>query len=296
MRAAALLVPALLWSAGSQPAPASSGTKLVLLGTGTPRADPVHSGPATAIVVNDRAYLVDAGAGIVRRAAAAAAKGVAALAPEKLDTLFLTHLHSDHTVGLPDVIFTPWVQGRHGPLRIYGPDGTEQMTRHVLLAWQADIDIRTKGLEHRPPLDVQAHDIKPGEAYRDANVTVTAFQNAHGEWKASFAYRFRTADRTIVISGDTNPSAGVVAACQKCDVLVHEVYSEQYQPADMPNWSEYRSRYHTTIAQLAAIANETQPGLLVLYHRGAGSADEYLAGIRAAYGGRVVAGEDLDIY
>src|SRR5436190_2004396 len=104
---------------------AAAGTQVVLLGTGTPRPDPERAGPATAIVVGDASYLVDAGPGIVRRAEAARAKGFAALAPEKLLTAFMTHLHSDHTVGYPDLIFTTWVQGRHAPLKVYGPAGLE---------------------------------------------------------------------------------------------------------------------------------------------------------------------------
>jgi ribonuclease BN (tRNA processing enzyme) len=159
----------------ARPAPR---TQVVLLGTGTPRPDPDRSGPATAIVVNGASYLVDAGPGIVRRAAAAAAKGITALSMDRLDALFLTHLHSDHTVGLPDLIFTPWVQGRRVPLRVFGPAGTEAMTRHIMLAWQADIDIRTNGLERRARLDVEPRDVSPGVVFKDANITVTAFQNA----------------------------------------------------------------------------------------------------------------------
>ena len=131
------------------PAPAKSRTQVVLLGTGTPRPDPARSGPATAIVVDGTAYLVDLGPGIVRRAAAAFGKGIEALAVEKLETAFVTHLHSDHTVGYPDLIFTTWVQGRRSPLKVYGPEGLEAMTNHLMLAWQADIDIRTNGLERR---------------------------------------------------------------------------------------------------------------------------------------------------
>ena len=281
-----------------------AGTQVVLLGTGTPRPEPSRSGPATAIVVNDAAYLVDAGPGIVRRAAAAYEKGVIALAPDKLTTAFITHLHSDHTVGLPDLIFTTWVQGRHAPLTLYGPEGLEAMIAHIMAAWQADIDIRTKGLEQRSTkgLTVDAHDVKPGVVYKDANVTVTAFQNAHGEFKQTFGYRFQTGDRSVVISGDTNPSAALVEQCQKCDVLIHEVYAEAYRPADMANWLEYRSKYHTTTTQLAEIANKTQPGLLIMHHRGIGprgreiSDDQYLAEIRRSYKGKVVVGNDLDVY
>jgi ribonuclease BN (tRNA processing enzyme) len=283
---------------------AEAGTQVVLLGTGSPRPEPRRSGPATAIVVNNTAYLVDAGPGIVRRAEAAREMGIDALRASALQTLFITHLHSDHTVGYPDLIFTTWVQGRRTPLRAYGPAGLEEMTKHILLAWRADIDVRTSGLEHRPPAgaEVEAHDVAPGRIYQDANVTVFAFPNAHGELTASFGYRFQTADRTIVISGDTSPSAALVENCHKCDVLIHEVYSEAYKPADMPNWLEYRAKYHTTTTQLAEIATKTQPGLLVMYHRGVGalgneiSDEQYLAEVRRGYNGRVVVGQDLDIY
>jgi ribonuclease BN (tRNA processing enzyme) len=281
---------------------AQTRTQVILLGTGSPRPEPTRSGPATAIVVDDTAYLVDAGPGIVRRAAAAFENGVAALAPAKLQMLFVTHLHSDHTVGYPDLIFTTWVQGRRGPLRAYGPAGLEEMTKHILLAWQGDIEIRTQGMEHRSPVNVEAHDVKPGEVYSDANIKVTAFPNAHGEWTSTFGYRFDAGGRTIVISGDTNPSPALIEQCRKCDVLIHEAYSEHYTPADMPNWLEYRAKYHTTTAQLAEIANKTQPGLLVMYHRGVGSRgneisdEQYLAEVRRSYKGRVVVGHDLDVY
>jgi ribonuclease BN (tRNA processing enzyme) len=286
-----------------QSAPAAAHTQVVLLGTGTPRADPQRSGPATAVVVDNTPYLVDVGPGIVRRAAAASDKGIKGLAVANLQTAFITHLHSDHTVGYPDLIFTTWVQGRRRPLNVYGPTGLQAMTKYIMLAWQVDIDVRTKGLEQRSPsgLAVEAHDVKPGVIYRDRKVTVTAFPVAHGELQA-YGYRFQTADRTVVISGDTGPSAALIESCQKCDVLLHEAFSEDYTPADMANWLQYRPKYHTTTAQLAEIANKTQPGLLIVYHRGIGpsdreiSDDQYLVEIRRTYRGKVVIGHDLDVY
>jgi ribonuclease BN (tRNA processing enzyme) len=106
-----------------------SNTRIVLLGTGTPNADPDRSGPAVAVVVDDVPYVVDCGPGVVRRAAAAARNGVTALSVERLRRLFVTHLHSDHTTGLPDFIFTPAVLDRDAPLEIYGPPGTKRMGR-----------------------------------------------------------------------------------------------------------------------------------------------------------------------
>jgi ribonuclease BN (tRNA processing enzyme) len=298
-----VLVPSAVTSGQPGSAAARTPTKIVLLGTGLPRPDPKRSGPATAIVVNGKPYLIDAGPGIVRRTTAAYDNGIKALAVQNLLTLFITHLHSDHTVGYPDLIFTTWVQGRHAPIKAYGPPGLEAMTKYIMLAWQVDIDVRSNGVEHRDRnnVAVEAHDVLPGVVYEDPDVKITAFAVAHGELQA-YGYKFQAPDRTVVISGDTSPSDGIINNCQKCDVLIHEAFSDGFKPADMPNWLEYRSKYHTTTTQLAEIANRTQPGLLIVYHRGLGPKDheitdeQYLAEIQKNYRGKVVIGHDLDVY
>src|SRR5947209_2311415 len=149
-----------------------SKTQVVLLGTGNPFPDPDRSGPATAIVINGRAYLVDFGAGVVRRAKAAMFdKGIAAPEPTNLTIAFATHLHSDHTVGYPDLILTPWVMGRKVPLEVYGPKGIKAMTDHILAAWQADIEERISTEMWQPPnyrdtYKVNVHEISPGVVYK----------------------------------------------------------------------------------------------------------------------------------
>src|SRR5262249_7912868 len=153
---------------------------IVLLGTGTPGPTPDRSGPATAIVVNDTAYLIDFGPGVVRRASGAAtAHGIAALQPTRLQTVFATHLHSDHTVGYADLIFTPWTIGRRVPLEVYGPRGIKAMSEHLLEAYRIDIETRTNedGNQRTFPegARVNAHEIAAGVVYKDRNVTVTAF-------------------------------------------------------------------------------------------------------------------------
>src|SRR5215471_5126323 len=121
-------------------------TKVVLLGTGTPIPDPDRSGPATAIVVGDSAYLVDFGPGVVRRAMAAVLdKHITALEPANLKVAFVTHLHSDHTAGYSDLILTGWTSGRHTPLEVYGPTELQSMTEHILQAYRIDIETRTNG-------------------------------------------------------------------------------------------------------------------------------------------------------
>jgi ribonuclease BN (tRNA processing enzyme) len=274
-------------------------TQLVLLGTGTPNAEPDRSGMALAIIVNDTPYLIDFGPGIVRRATAAVARGITALRPANLTHAFLTHLHSDHTAGYPDLILTPWVLGRAQSLTVCGPPGLQAMTDHVLSAYAADIHERRTGLE--PANDqgyrVQVREIAPGVCWRDDNVEVTAFPVQHGSWPA-FGYKFVTPDRTMVISGDTAPVESVVEHSTGCDVLVHEVYSATGFATRPPKWQRYHAAVHTSTHELAAIAARARPGLLVLVHqlRWGVSEDDLLGEIRARYDGAVVSGHDFDVY
>src|SRR5580700_3306363 len=132
-------------------------TRVVLLGTGNPNPEPDRMGPAAAVISGDRVYIVDCGAGIVRRAAQAG------IEMKQLTRVFVTHLHSDHTVGLPDLIFTPAVTGREQPLEIYGPSGLRAMTRHIMATWSEDMQVRLHGLEPavKDAYIVHTHEIKP---------------------------------------------------------------------------------------------------------------------------------------
>ena len=293
----------------SGPTPAPSQTQVVLLGTGSPPADPDRSGPATAVVVNGTPYLVDFGAGVVRRAKSAVVdKGVAALNPINLRVVFATHLHSDHTVGYPDLILTPWVIGRRVPLEVHGPRGIKAMTEHVLEAYRADFETRTKDRllytvgAFPEGHAVNAHEISPGVVYKDANVTVTAFATKHA--MESFGYRFDTADRSVVISGDTNPTQATIDACHGCDVLIHEVLTLEWL-ARRPDFQGYAAQHHTTTAQLVELATKARPRLLILYHASLSlrpavdserSTPAVLLREMSGYAGQVVIGRDLDVY
>ena len=284
----------------STPAVVGARTQVIVLGTGTPVADPDRSGPAVAIVVNDAAYLVDCGPGVVRRAAAAERNGIKALEAKLLKIVFITHLHSDHTLGYPDLIFSPWVLGRTEPLAAYGPRGLRSMTNHIEKAWEKDIHVRTTGLEqaNTTGYKVDLHEISPGVVYTDKNVKVTAFLVKHGIWDQAFGYRFDTPDRSIVISGDTAPTEAVVQACNGCDVLLHEVYNPDGDQLREPHWKAYFKTFHTTPQELGDIATRARPKLLVLYHQVFHKLPEenLVEQVRQHYSGKFVSARDLGVY
>lgn len=272
----------------------TTGTHVVLLGTGTPNPDPQRHGPAVAIVVNGEPYLVDAGAGVVRRAAAAG------IPMTRLRRVFLTHLHSDHLLGLPDLLLTPWVLEREAPLEVYGPAGTREMMDHLIAAFMPDIRRRIDGLQPQNATGWQAEVtlLQPGVVYRDSLVTVTAIPVPHEDWPEAYGFRFDTPDRSIVISGDTRWSDALIEACNGCDVLVHEVYSDAGFATLEPEWQRYHAHAHTGAAELGRLATAARPGLLLLYHQlHWGVPDEQLVlEVRSTFRGRVISGRDLGVY
>jgi ribonuclease Z len=298
-------------------------TRVVLLGTGTPVPDPDRSGPASVIVVDNTAYLLDFGPGIVRRAESAALqRRIPAVEPGNLRIAFVTHLHSDHTAGYSDLIFSGWTSGRTVPLEVYGPSGLAAMTEHILQAYRVDIETRTN--PNGPMRDagrfpdawkVNTHEIRAGVIYKDDKVTVTAFATKHA--MESYGYRFDTPDRRIVISGDTNPLDETVKACDGCDVLIHEAQSVELLPKLPASIQSFVAKYHTTTEQLGELAKKAKPKLLIVYHTisfppgtaparllppNAGADALYASPemlqreIGSRYSGKFVIGKDLDVY
>lgn len=278
----------------------NTDTKLVLLGTGSPFADPAKSGPSLAIVVNNTSYIVDAGPGLVRRAAQAKELGFPSLDAAQLKTLFITHLHSDHTIGLADIILTPAVLDRNAPITIYGPTGIKKMTADLMRAYKEDIAIRINGLEKGDAIayQVNTNEIKEGEIYKDSNLTVTAFKVKHGQWENAFGFVFQTKDKKIVVSGDCTYSENLIKYAKDCDILVHEVYSDAGLKKRTQRWQDYHSTFHTSTFQLADIANQVKPKLLVLNHQltFGTTLQSLLDEVQSKYKGVVVNGADLDVF
>lgn len=278
----------------------SQRTQVVLLGTGTPNADPERFGSSVAIVVDNTPYIVDCGPGVVRRASAAYQKGVKGLNASLLNRLFITHLHSDHTTGYPDFLLTPAVLERKGPLLVYGPKGTKNLNDHIQQAYQPDYDVRIFGLEHGDSLAYKTvvTEIAEGSIYKDSLVTVIAFKVPHGGWDEAFGYKFITPDKTIVVSGDCTYSEKLIEMSKGCDILIHEVFSEDGWSRRPPKWQTYHKNFHTSTTQLAAIANKVKPKKLILYHQLIWDSTEakLIQEITTHYKGEVVSGKDLDIF
>ena len=288
-----------------------SRTKVVILGSGTPNPIPDRAGPCSAVVVDETAYLVDFGSNVVRQAEKARRIGIKGLAPNKLNHAFLTHLHSDHAVGIADLIFSPWVLERQKPLRLFGPKGIGEMAAHTTAAFAADIEARLAMTCPTPPdgYKTEVTEAFEGVVHQDDLVKVEAFLVNHPPFEA-YGYRFTTPDRVVVISGDTAPSDNLIQHAKNCDVLVHEVISASRVKKRTPDWYEYHTTVHTTCEQLGEIAAKAKPGMLVLYHQlfmcGENESGnevviretelEVIANIRKNYPGPVFSSKDLDIF
>ena len=287
----------------SQEEDKASVTQVVLLGTGNPNPDPQHSGPSVAIIVNETPYIVDFGPGLIRQAAALSPRyggKIKALDVKNIKLAFLTHLHSDHTTGYPDLILTPWVMGRDEPLIVYGPEGIVEMTKNILKAYKEDIKYRLYGNQpaNNQGWRVKTHEIKEGIIYQDSNVTVEAFLVEHGTWPEAYGFKFITPDKTIVISGDTRPCENILKYSKGVDILIHEVYYKKGYDTKDEFWKVYHAKNHTSTYELAELANKTKPGLIILYHElfwGA-TEEDLLNEIKKSYKGNVVVGKDLEIY
>ena len=279
----------------------SSETKLIILGSGTPNPDPERYGSGYAVVVNDEAYIVDFGPGIVRR--------ISAMSPtwggefpsmelENINTAFLTHIHSDHSGALADLILTPWIMGRDEPLNLYGPEGLKAMSENITEAYIDDINYRLYGSQPANELGFTTNVTEisdDGTIFKDNNIKVIAFKNAHGDFKNSFGFLFITDDKRILFSGDTAVSNNLMKYGKNLDILVHEVFSSETFVNKTKDWQIYHQAHHTSSLDLGIIADELQPKKLVLSHIlfwGA-SEESLLKDVRKNFNGETIIAEDL---
>jgi ribonuclease Z len=276
---------------GNSSVPANN-IRVTLLGTASgPRVHVGKAGISTLVEAGGERFLFDAGRGFMHRLVEA---GFPMSAVTKL---FLTHLHSDHVIGVPDLMLSPWSAApeRKVPLEIWGPEGTRAMMGHLEEAFAFDVHMRRDVDERFSPDGIRmvAQDIREGKIYERNGVTVTAFLVTHGLVKPSYGYRVDYAGRSVALSGDTSPSDNLVAVCKGVDVLIHEAIDPDLLRSLVPNQERRASivARHTTPEQSAQIFNRVSPRLAVFSHSPGTAA--IVEQTRRSYPGRMEMGEDL---
>ena len=278
----------------------SAETKLIILGSGTPNPNPERSGSAYAVIVDETAYLIDFGPGVIRSSAALSKEWGGpfySLNIANLEYAFLTHIHSDHSAGLADLILSPWVLGRDKELKLYGPKGLKDMANSTLEAYKEDIDYRINSSQ--PSNDVgykiTFKQLFEGVVFRNEHLIVEAFLVNHGELSDSFGFRFQTKDKTIVFSGDTTPTKNIEKFAYKADILVHEVYSQEGFLKKTKEWQVYHKSHHTSTIEVAELARKATPKKLILSHIlfWGSTREKILKEVKDNYDGDVLIAEDL---
>ena len=279
-----------------------AGTKLIVLGSGTPNPDPNRAGSAYALVVNETPYLIDFGPGVIRRAASLSPPWggeIEAMTVKNFEHAFLTHIHSDHSAGLADLLLTPWVMGREAKLNLFGPIGLEQMASSTLKAFEDDISYRINGTQPSNKIGYKFnfHLLDEGLIYKDKNIMVEAFKVPHGGFNDAYGFRFTSEDKVIVFSGDTGPSKTLEKFANGADILVHEVYSNAGFLQKTEDWQRYHQEHHTSTFEVGEIASRAKPKLLILSHIlfWGSTKDEILQETRSTYNGDIKIAEDLMI-
>jgi len=263
------------------------------LGTGNPRPVMSRFGPSILVEAGKEKLLFDCGRGATQRLYQLN------ISFTEVTGLFLTHLHSHHTVGIPDLWLTGWVMGRDTPLPVWGPEGTKAMMEHLQEAYAFDIHIR-RDVDTKLPgagAMVVANDIGQGVVYENAGVKVTAFLVDHAEIKPAFGYRVEYGGHSVTMSGDTRPSENLIKFAQGTDVLIHEVIDpEAFAGTTTPDSKEQREKiigHHTTPEQAGIIFSRVKPKLAVYSHIVPPDVPDVIPHTRKTYAGPLEVGEDL---
>lgn len=251
-------------------------------------------GPSTLVEAGDQKFLFDAGRGALQRLTAIGVRW------REVEGVFLTHLHSDHVVGFPDLWLTGWliVPGRTVPLQVWGPRGTASMMSHLEQAYAYDVGIRTQNDgASREGVRLLVKEIGEGVVYDKGGVKITAFEVDHAPVKPAFGYRIDYAGRSVVLSGDTRVTESVVQHAQGVDVLIHEVFA----PATLeragvpPGRAKNIVAYHTTPEQAGEVFTQSNPKLAVYSHicMPTATEEDLVPPTRKTYAGPLEVGEDL---
>jgi ribonuclease Z len=268
--------------------------RVTLLGTGAPPPSLECFGPSTLVEVGSDKFIFDAGRGAMQR--------LHQLGIPFCDItgMFLTHHHSDHVVGFPDLWLTGWIGRpwgkRRTPLPVWGPQGTEQMMEHLPKAFHVDIRVRSKSYPAEG-VKLVAHEIKEGIVFDRDGIKVSAFEVDHGgEDLPAFGYRIDYLNRSAVLSGDTMFNENLIRHSQGADLLVHEVTAAAGSAAENAQQLKRIGANHTTPEQAGEVFARAKPKLAVYNHLllfGSATADDLIPATRRKYTGPLMVGVDL---
>jgi ribonuclease Z len=283
--------------------------KVVLLGTGTPRAFAGRAKAGVVVLAADKAFLVDCGGATVDQLIKAG------IMPQRISDVFFTHHHSDHNSGFFDVFISSWrthvipervFEGRSVAMSVYGPTSTKEIIGKMRDSFDFDVNLRVNyNLSADDGANILYFESNEGEIYDKDGIKITAFEVDHRPVKPAIAYKFEYNGKAVVISGDTVPVPNMIKYSQDADLLVHESYNKAWLDSLIEEFPEQAkglgnpAKYHTTTLEVAQIAKEAAvPHLVLTHHIPAPAANEeaeaeYIAGMRDIYSGKITVGRDL---
>lgn len=279
------------------PALAQEPLRITLLGTGNPRPSMERFGPSTLVEAGDTTLLVDVGRGAIQRLfQIGSARQI-----RDVDRVLLTHLHSDHVVGLPDFWLTGWIFGRDRPLPVIGPPGTESMCRHLDQAFAFDKKVRGRDDRYAAEgIVLQARDVQPGVVFSADGVEVTAFEVDHGDGIVpAYGYRVDFGEHSAAFSGDMRYDERIIEHARGVDVLVMEVVSPgvELRRAEVVNPKAVQKviAHHISEEQAGTIFARVKPRLAVYSHivPSPATAEDLIPPTRRTYDGPLAVGYDL---
>jgi ribonuclease Z len=266
--------------------------QLILLGTGYPFPSADRAGPSCAIIAGQRVFIVDAGRGTTMRLAALGNLW------RHISAVFITHMHSDHIDGLPDLFHSTWEFGGGTPFELYGPEGIKKSADAIIQFYEADIHIR-RDLTEKLSAEgarINAHEIQEGVVYEKSGVRVTAFQVEHPPVKPAFGYRFDSGSQSIVVTGDTKPNPNLIKFAAGADILVSEAYVPHRGPSASPGERPWSIQdYHMSAKEAGETAEKAKVKTLVLTHLIPANASEkaFLDEAGKTFSGKIIVGRDL---
>ncbi len=266
--------------------------RVTLLGTGGPPPILDRFGPSTLVEAGTEKFLFDAGRGALQRLFQLK------IPFSGITGLFLTHLHSDHVVGIPDLWLTGWINqvwgGRQVPLPVWGPRETKEMMSHLEKAYQFDIRIRSH--YRKEGVRVIVEEFTGGLVYENNDLKITAFEVDHGRIKPAYGYRIDYAGRSVVLSGDTRFNENVIRFSQGVDLLVHEVIGMSEDFLSKSEFGRIIASNHTTPQDAGEVFRRAKPKLAVYTHIlffGDYQVEDLIPSTRKNYSGPLEVGEDL---